>query len=383
MNTGKTCLAALLAMAFVGSSQAIAQSYSFTVLRGVDGIAAWATGINNAGQVVGYSYTSSGNLGNLPPGTNVTAQATLWNGATPTALSTPGGYSIAWAINSAGQVAGFSATTNTSYPVFATLWNGTTPTSLTTTAGMVKGINDEGQAVGYSVAVGDNNAHATLWNGTTPTALNPLGSGYATATAINNGGQAVGASTTDSTNSISHAVIWNATTTAIDLGTLGGNYVNSYASGINASGAVVGFSKIADAGGEAATIWNGAAPTALAAVAGYAYSFANAINDAGQVVGSSYGNPASGPAQVATLWDGVTVINLNTVLSASTISSGWIVNVATGINHEGQIVGSTYNTLTGEVGAFILAPVPEPKTYGMMLAGLGLIGFLTRRRKNS
>lgn len=29
----------------------------------------------------------------------------------------------------------------------------------------------------------------------------------------------------------------------------------------------------------------------------------------------------------------------------------------------------------------LIAPVPEPETYGMMLAGLGLIGFMARRRK--
>jgi hypothetical protein len=32
-------------------------------------------------------------------------------------------------------------------------------------------------------------------------------------------------------------------------------------------------------------------------------------------------------------------------------------------------------------GAVMLAPVPEPETYGMMLAGLGVLGFLARRRK--
>jgi hypothetical protein len=29
------------------------------------------------------------------------------------------------------------------------------------------------------------------------------------------------------------------------------------------------------------------------------------------------------------------------------------------------------------------APVPEPETYGMMLAGLGVLGFLARRRKQA
>ncbi|MFC5481093.1 FxDxF family PEP-CTERM protein [Massilia suwonensis] len=32
-------------------------------------------------------------------------------------------------------------------------------------------------------------------------------------------------------------------------------------------------------------------------------------------------------------------------------------------------------------GAMMLMPVPEPGTYGMMLGGLGILGFLARRRK--
>ena len=32
---------------------------------------------------------------------------------------------------------------------------------------------------------------------------------------------------------------------------------------------------------------------------------------------------------------------------------------------------------------FVAAPVPEPETYAMMLAGLGLIGFSARRKKTS
>jgi PEP-CTERM motif len=31
---------------------------------------------------------------------------------------------------------------------------------------------------------------------------------------------------------------------------------------------------------------------------------------------------------------------------------------------------------------FVAAPIPEPETYAMMFAGLGLIGFAARRRKN-
>jgi hypothetical protein len=34
-------------------------------------------------------------------------------------------------------------------------------------------------------------------------------------------------------------------------------------------------------------------------------------------------------------------------------------------------------------GAVMMAPVPEPETYGMMLAGLGVLGVLARRRKQA
>lgn len=41
---------------------------------------------------------------------------------------------------------------------------------------------------------------------------------------------------------------------------------------------------------------------------------------------------------------------------------------------------TSYSTALGEV-AFEISAVPEPETYAMMLAGLGLIGFVARRRR--
>ena len=55
------------------------------------------------------------------------------------------------------------------------------------------------------------------------------------------------------------------------------------------------------------------------------------------------------------------------------------------ISNTGYIVGSAIN-YNGTVGAaVILTPavlnaVPEPETYAMLLAGLGLVGFAVRRR---
>lgn len=39
-------------------------------------------------------------------------------------------------------------------------------------------------------------------------------------------------------------------------------------------------------------------------------------------------------------------------------------------------------TLHTAIDNLTLSPVPEPETYAMLLAGLGLMGFTTRRRKN-
>ena len=49
-----------------------------------------------------------------------------------------------------------------------------------------------------------------------------------------------------------------------------------------------------------------------------------------------------------------------------------------------QVSGSVLSNASGKYYADIaLAPVPEPETYGMMLAGLGIVGFMARRRKQA
>jgi hypothetical protein len=80
----------------------------------------------------------------------------------------------------------------------------------------------------------------------------------------------------------------------------------------------------------------------------------------------------------------------NTLLSSGKmVSSGtmdvWTLsgaNLGAGdyyIKVSGNLVGSTAASFGGAV---MLAPVPEPETYGMLLGGLGLLGFLARRRKS-
>ncbi|MDP4299073.1 PEP-CTERM sorting domain-containing protein [Leptothrix discophora] len=46
-----------------------------------------------------------------------------------------------------------------------------------------------------------------------------------------------------------------------------------------------------------------------------------------------------------------------------------------------RFLGTQKNTYLDNVTITAAAPVPEPETYAMMLAGLGAIGYLSRRRK--
>jgi hypothetical protein len=55
-------------------------------------------------------------------------------------------------------------------------------------------------------------------------------------------------------------------------------------------------------------------------------------------------------------------------------------NLAVG-NYYVQVSGRMVSATSGSFGGTVmLAPVPEPAVYGMMLAGLGLVGFMARRR---
>lgn len=47
------------------------------------------------------------------------------------------------------------------------------------------------------------------------------------------------------------------------------------------------------------------------------------------------------------------------------------------------VIGNSHGGSYGGTFNLNLAPVPEPETYGMLLAGLGILSFLARRRKQS
>lgn len=182
--------------------------YSVTNLGTLGGDWSYAFSINEAGQVIGFSSTSNGterafrwdNGTIIALGTNP-----VWNNGMMADLSTLGGNkSIANGINKAGQVVGYFYTSTNSVSGFyhAFLADNGIMTDLGTLGGNYSkayGINDGGMVFGESLT-SSGACHAFLWNNGTMSDLNNLlspNSGWVLnqALGINNKGQIVGGGT--------------------------------------------------------------------------------------------------------------------------------------------------------------------------------------------
>ncbi|MTW00560.1 PEP-CTERM sorting domain-containing protein [Duganella ginsengisoli] len=194
--------------------------------------------------------------------------------------------------------------------------------------------------------------------------------GYGDASAINNSGTIVGTFEYDEPGWFRHHSFIYLNGKVQDIPVQGIDSI--YAEDLNDANKVVGRITAATGGGGYAYIYSEGQVQKLD-VFGAFYSQASGINNRDQVVGT-YG--ASYNDQKPFLYDGGTAYDLNALVRPG---SGVTITGAAAINDVGQIAGQGCDK-SGNCYALLLSAVPEPQTWGMLLAGLGLVGWMGRRR---
>lgn len=247
----------------------------------------------------------------------------------------------AQAINEKGQIAGTMLTANKQD--HAVIWDsdinikdlGALPGD---TVSWGLGINDLGQAVGWSAGAGNKHKHAVVWEADGKIRdLGTLGGEVSEARAINSRGWVVGVSTRK--EGPKHAFLWKPESGITDLGSLG---LESEATDIDDFGRVVGWSY--DSSGYIhAVLWEpDGTMKDLGETLGMDASSAVSINASGRIAGKSGSTCGSG---MAFLWDpkdGLTDLGL---LKDLPRFSGFLdpppvpMSTATALNDSGCVVG--------------------------------------------
>jgi probable HAF family extracellular repeat protein len=257
-------------------------------------------GINERGEAVGLAETAVPDPDGEDVcgfGTHLTCRPFLWKNGHMSALPMVGGNNgQASAINNRGQIAGYAQTsvTDSGCPPYqitaAVIWrNGKVQAQLPTVDGdpdgVAFGINNQGQATGYSGTCTAAN-HAVLWENGTATALPDLGIESALGVAINDQGQIVGqVASADGTTA--YGALWQ-NNTITSFNTLPGDFY-SFAEGINNQGQAVGSTQLENGDWSHAFIWQNGVMTDLntlfPASSNLYATMANSINEHGQISG--------------------------------------------------------------------------------------------------
>jgi probable HAF family extracellular repeat protein len=319
----------------VARGRAVISIYGFNIdlgTLGKPGANSWINwgGINDLGQAVGMSETAAADPNGEDIcgfGTHLTCVPFLWRDGHMSGLPTLGGNNgQASAINNRGEVVGFAengvldstcpAGLTNNRVALAALWAGgnaeALPLADKDVDGEAFGINDRGEAVGYSGTC-TSASHAMIWKDHTGTVLQNLGSkGGDVAYVINNKGQIAGqvGAPDDSTF---YAAAWldgaDGKATKIDL--LPGDFAG----------------------------------------------FATGINNRGQVVGNDF--DSNFDWFHGFIWQDNVTTDLNTLIPED---SGLFIISASNINDRGQISGMATvvsGPHTGEIHAYLLTPTDE------------------------
>jgi probable HAF family extracellular repeat protein len=176
----------------------------------------------------------------------------------------------------------------------------------------------------------------------------PSGDTEGSANAINDFGQATGATGDCVSNINAHAVYWR-NGKPIILPTLGG-LMNNTAFGINDFGQIAGTSDLSGDLTGHATLWQNGTVQDLGTLSGDYSSYAEAINNFGQIVGSSC--DVNGNCR-GFLWEKGKMYDLNTLIPSNPNLS---LTLGTIIDDAGVIGGYGYDATAGTYPAFVALP---------------------------
>ncbi len=186
--------------------------------------------------------------------------------------------------------------------------------------GKASALTNEGIVVGEAIIdEEDTEPRPVYWTESTVEILPAIsGDSAGSVLAVNTIQQMAGWSDASGEALARHATLWQ-DSTAVDLGTLGGNY--SEARAINETGLIVGASmtmmdqNALEEAGTVAFSWQDGTLTDLGLGQGHSYGIANDVNDVGMVVGvAGLDTPGErGNTTVAILWSVGEVLDLNTI----------------------------------------------------------------------
>jgi probable HAF family extracellular repeat protein len=314
--------------------------------------------INQSGHFAGES--------DFPPNAR---HAALWNSIdAPRDLGSLGDFSTAQSISNNGRVTGYSVLFDGFIHGF--VYDGAALTDIGTLPGggnsFGYGVNAAGTVVGEADDA-NGEFRPVAWTNGTLRDLSPTGVVYGQARAINDAGLIAGGGQLVGTD-YAHALLFTGDAVR-DLGTLGGPA--SYAFAINDRGQVAGTSFIDD-DTEHMFLYSDGMMHDIGSLGG-PVTGTRALNNLGMVVGySTYPDDAPGVAfSRATLYQDGVVYDLN--LLTDTQEGFWTLTDAVAINDARQILVNAC-TEFGDCRTALLAPVAEPGTLALLLAGLLTVG---------